>query len=433
MRIGLCVAVSIGLGALGLPAAAQDAAALNVRFCGVGFQGEAAVFRQKNPRLAEISADRVFWAALYQDLLTNSPSSQWGVNFFSATDEAGRGATFGLSHVLTYESADRQKFRDPRDGLDYYNTTYSVGINTVLFDVIERQVRTIIPAVIVAANVARVIPTPQQDQAQFRALLQNFDRPDSAVSSWLASIKALPVRYDERSYLQVLPLQLSNEVSADLEAAALSPNQSPANFTRNATAQFEAMTAVALRKPMIPVSLASNGEVIASSQYLASIPECLGQTAALALPPPSFQLRITAEKLLGTSVQHQLPGPGGASFQTELAFGGRYRAELAKFDSLNGTSVIDSRTLRFEKSIRYSGERDISAYEQYFKLTSNFMRQLLDAYVRQDASWVKAHMSTSVIDKKARDADAVAKAWKAIVRDQMKIAAPVKAKGGKDA
>lgn len=432
MKTGFCiVAAATMFASIGLPAWSQDATLINVRFCGAGFQGSADTFK-RNPNLNALIGDTKFRKGLYPKLLAQSQSSAWGVNLYDVTDEAARGATMGLSHVFTYESVDRQKFRDPRDGIDYYNSTYSIGVNTVLFDLTERQIRTIIPTIVVAANVTTKEPTPAEDLAQFRAILEGFEQPDSAVSRWLKSITDLPIRYDERSYFQVKPVELSPEARATLTEAAKAKGQTPATFVRNATTQLEAMMAVAFRKPVVPISLNAEGEVAEGSQYLASMPECLGQTAPLILPPPSFQLRIAVDKLLETSFQHRLPDDGGSAFQSELGYGGRYQAELAKYDSLNGSTVLDTRTFRYQKSIRFSGERDISSYEQYFKLTSSFMRSVLEAYVSQDKNWIKANMSAAVTDKKQRDPGGVIKAWKLIIRDQMKISPPPRVKEDED-
>lgn len=418
--------------AIAPPVWAQDTSLANVRFCGAGFQGSTETFK-KNPNLSALIGDANFRKGLYPKLLAQSQGSSWGVNLYDVTDESSRGATLGLSHVFTYETVDRQKFRDPRDGLDYYNSTYSLGVNTVLFDLTERQVRTIVPAVVVAANVTTKEPTPAEDLAQFRAILGGFDDPDSAVSRWLKSISALPIRYDERSYFQVMPVELSADARASLLEVAKAKGQSPAAFVRNATTQLEAMLAVAFRKPVVPLSLNAEGEVAEGSQYLASMPECLGQTSPLTLPPPSYQLRIAVDKFLESSFEHRLPDAEGATFQKELAYGGRYQTELAKYDSLNGSSTLDKRTFRFQKSLRFSGQRDINSYEQYFKLTSSFMRSILDAYASQDKTWIKDNMSAAVADKKERDPASVVKAWKLIVRDQMKILPPPRAKEDEDA
>ncbi|NBR32756.1 MAG: hypothetical protein EBT84_11440, partial [Sphingomonadaceae bacterium] len=86
---------------------------------------------------------------------------------------------------------------------------------------------------------------------------------------------------------------------------------------------------------------------------------------------------------------------------------------------------------QFKRSVRFAGAREVNDYEQFTKLTTNFMGELLQTYANPQKDWIKEHISASVTDKKQRDASKIAKEWKALVQGTMQIR-PVAQSNGDD-
>jgi hypothetical protein len=114
--------------------------------------------------------------------------------------------------------------------------------------------------------------------------------------------------------------------------------------------------------------------------------------------------------------------------QTELGYGGRYITQIVAVESqvidnelVRGGKVLDERTFKFAKSLRFTGDREINSYGQYEKLSSSFLQELLNTYTTQDKKWIKNHMSAAVTDKKARDNGGVAKSWKKLIAETMLV------------
>lgn len=417
---------------LASPALSQDSTRENARYCGIGHQGTVDSFRRENPRLAALLANVKFRTALNAKLLERSKTLGWPINLYGKDESAGQGSRLGLTHVITYESVDSQAFVDPRDGQRRFNTAYSFGINTIIFDVNDKQVKALVPAIITYSEVLPTAPDEATKVRGFNTIFDAFGTEGSAMDRWVGSIKSLPIRYDERTFFQVTPVELSDDAKATLGKAASSPAQTAARFSRRLTSQYEALLALQFGKPIVPVTLAADGSKVAGNAYVANIPDCLGTASQLALPDPSYKMRLTVDKLNDATFVHQVAstdgGQGATQTQTEFAYGARYRSDILQFDSLNGDKPIDERAFRFVKSIRFSGSREVDKFEQFSKLTSNFMKEMLDAYAYQKKDWVRDNMSASIADKKLKDPGKVVKDWKNLIQGTMKIT-PVAADG----
>lgn len=407
---------------------AQDTTRENARYCGLGVQGTLDSFRASNPILAHFYENPQFRYNVYQKLFNSTQSPDWQI--ILEDKENSFGATrLGLSHVLTFENIDTQPFVDPRDSMPYYNVSYSFGVNTVLFDTNDRQIRALIPAIIIYNETLKNPPTKDQKYAAIETVFNGIGVPESAMERWLDSIKRLPIRYDERTFFQVMPLELSDDVSNALSAMSTAEAQNPALFIKKLTTQFEALLAVTFGKPVVPIAINNDGSVASGNQYVANIPECLDSTSALVMPDPTYKIGLAVDQLATSNYRHELPASVGGfettQIQHEYAYGARFRSTIFQFDNLNGETPLDAQTFKFQKSVRFSGQREVNNYEQYSKLTSFFMRELLKTYTTQDKKWIKDHMSAAVVDKKQRDAGKIAKNWKTLIANRMQITPPV--------
>ncbi len=429
-KLALMAPIAIALSAG--QAIAQDTSRTDARYCGLGVQGSLSDFEQLNPNLAKIFKTDVARTAINTKLFDRTKAITQTLNLKSKADGT---AALGLSHVLTSETIEAPRFVDPRDGKVSYAVSYSFGINTVLFDTNSRQIRAIIPAIVIYNEVRPTAPDANAKALAFQTIFNGIGVPETAMERWVETMQRLQIRADDKTYFQVSPIGLSDEARAQLEGYGKMPGQKPALFVKKLTEQYEALVAANFAKPIVPVAMNADGSVASGNQYVASIPDCLGGTGSFTLPDPTYKVRLTVEKLANAAFQHQLPGSGSTGsatpYQTEFAYGARLKTELLEFDSLTGEKPIDARTLQFKRSVRFAGAREVSDYEQFTKLTTNFMGELLQTYANPQKDWIKEHISASVTDKKQRDASKIAKEWKALVQGTMQIR-PVAQSDGDD-
>lgn len=403
-------------------AKAQDATLLDARYCGLGVQGAVSDYARVSPNLAQIFNNQALKTIINNKLFEQTKASTPGINLKSKQEGS---AAIGLSHVLTTESIEAPRFVDPRDGKTYFSVSYSFGINTVIFDTNSRQIQAIIPSIVVYNEVRSTAPDATAKASAFKGIFDGIGGADTAMSQWINTMSSLQIRADERTSFRVEPIVLSDEVHGLVAGFSNGGAQSPARFIKKLTEQYEALIASSLGKPVVPVAINSDGTISNGNQYIASIPDCLGETGALTLPVPTYKIRLTFEKASQASFQHQIPGEQNsetaAPYQTEFAYGARYRTELLQHDDIAGDKSLDTRTFKFARSIRVTGAREVDPYENFSKLTANFMGELLQAYASPKKDWVKEHVSASVTDKKQRDAGKIVKDWKTLFQGTLKI------------
>ena len=437
---------------------AQDATKYDVRYCGLGLQGSAVDFAKSSPNLIKVYRGQ---AKFYNESYQSYKKMNWNINLISKDDAAGKDNNLGLVHVLTSENTDTQSYIDPRDNLKRYNVSYSFGINTILFDISALQVKAVIPSIINYNESYAKDPTAAEISAVYAKIFNGFSDPQSALSRWVGSVSEIPINNDVRGSLAVAPVVLSEAVKAELLKAdgsqtynrladdfasgSLGPvdggnkgigssgsSRSPEAFARNLTAKYEALLAKTFKKPIVPVVFGASGDGKPSSQYIANIPDCLGANqVSMSLPDPSYELRLTVDLLSSGKVQHELSEMADKSrgtVQTELDYGGRYITKIVAVESqvvddqlVRGGKVLDERTFKYARSLRFTGDREINSYGQYEKLSSSFLQELLKNYTTQDKKWIKSQMSAAVTDKKARDNGTIAKSWKKLISETMQI------------
>jgi hypothetical protein len=410
-----------------LPHAANAQATGNtkVTYCGIGLQGALAEYAMANPYSGQFYRNQEFRTALSKALFAGIPAAAWAMDIQPAGE--GKGTALALSHVITYEKADQQSFVDPVDQKTYYNTSYAVGFNTVLFDLDSKQVRALVPAILRYNTTTAGKPTDATRQQAFEAMLRNTGA-DAPLGQWMTSIRALPMRLDDKVTFQVLPVSFSEAAQQRLMSQNAFDAKSAADFSRRATILTEALVALQFAKPLVP---ADTGSAVAgqqgepANQYVATIPECLGESAAtFTAPLPAYQLRVIVDDLKSADFKHPLQTlDGNGTTQNEIGFGGRFKAQILAFDTAGGGTVIDDRTFGYAKSLRFLGQVNLDQKEEYLKLTSVFVKELLTAYSNQDKNWIKEHMSAAIVDKKERNHSQVAKQWKDLFSKRLGIAA----------
>ena len=425
-KSGSSIAIIAGAMLAFLPHAANAQATGNIKvtYCGIGLQGTLAEYERANPYSGKFLTQE-FRTALAKALFERIPKTAWAMDI-QPKDE-GKGTGLALSHVITYEKADQQSFVDPLDRKTYYNIRYAIGLNTVLFDLDSKQVRALVPAIIRHNTTAAEKPAGSTQQQAFEAMLRNTGA-DWPLGQWMTSIRDLPMRFDDKVTFQVLPVSFSEAAQQRLMSQNAFDAKSAADFSRRATILTEALVALKFAKPLVP---ADTGPAVAgqqgkpANQYVATIPECLGQseTTFTALPP-SYQLRVIVDDLKSADFKHPLQTmDGNGTTQNEIGFGGRFKAQILAFDTAGGGTVIDDRTFGYAKSLRFLGQVNLDPKEQYLNLTSEFVKDLLKAYSNQDKNWVKEHMSAAIVDKKERNHSQVAKQWKDLFSKRLAISA----------
>ncbi len=408
-----------------LPHAANAQATGNtkVTYCGIGLQGTEAEYATANPYSGKF-LNREFRTALAKALLERIPKAAWAMDIQPKDEVKGTG--LALSHVITYEKADQQSFVDPVDRKTYYNIRYAVGLNTVLFDLDSKQVRALVPAILRSNTTADGKPTDATQRQAFEEMLRDT-AADKPLGQWITSIRDLPMRFDDKVIFQVLPVSFSEAAQQRLMSQNAFDAKTAADFLRLATISTEALVALKFAKPLVP---ADTGPAVVGQQakpaneYMLTIPECLGQPAAFTALPPAYQLRVIIDDLKSADFKHPLQTmDGNGTTQNEIGFGGRFRAQILAFDTAGGGTVIDDRTFGYAKSLRFLAQVNLDQKEQYLKLTSAFIKELLDAYSTQDKNWVKEHMSAAIVDKKERNHSQVAKQWKDLFFKRLAIQA----------
>jgi hypothetical protein len=428
-RLFLGLSVAASALALAQPVAAQtavDASRQSARFCGMGLQGADIVFKTANPSLYRIFSNKPQIAQINNALFAATDTSAWKVGL---TKESG--GSLVLAHLLTYESVDEQPYTDPRDGLKYIAVAYSVGINTVLIDTFSNTVRAMVPSVISYSERISGVLTPERRFAGFQKLFADTAEPDSATHQWLASLSRFTFSPQETNFT-ALPILLSPEAQQELENGG-GKAFDKGRFVQRITTQQEALMALGLGKPIIPTPIGADGKplAIAGNKYAAVIPNCFDGGLSLELPAPSFAMQVTIEKLGHKNFQHQLgDGAGdqaGEVFQTEQGYGARYNVKWLAFGEPD-VRVLDDQSFGFSRSVRLRQSLNINPNEQYSKLTTNFIREALEAYATQNKDWVKENISSSITDKKLRDPNKITKGWKSIIAQTMGVKPPVKEK-----
>ena len=411
-----------------LPAAAQENMMISeARYCGVGLQGAKDSFQKANPALFSVFNDRAKMTQLSEAILRSTDSSKWKIRL---TQDGG--ASLALAHLFTYGSIDEHIYTDPRDRRTYRAAIFSIGINTVVIDTVNETVRAVVPAIISYSERFNGPLTPAQQSAGFIKLLSDTDDRDSASYKWISNLSEFDFQLDETN-LAARPLILSDDALRALQSnAGNDPRKSVGLFIQRLTAQQEALMASAFRKSVIPSSIDENGKDSSQSSsedgkkiYAAMIPDCFDGGKRLELPKPNFELQISIDTLMLKDFEHRLAQSSGAQagqvFQVEQGYGGRFNVKIIGPGETVDTP-LDEQTFGFSRSVRLDKARDISAYEQYSKLTANFIAEALEAYATQEKGWVKQHLSSTITDKKRRDAKKIAKSWKSIIVDRMKVA-----------
>lgn len=404
-------------------ASAQAPGNTRVTYCGIGLQGAFDDFAKDNPSTGQFYSNQAFRTALAKALLAGMPAEAWALDIQPAGEATGTG--LALSHVITYEKADQQSFVDPVDQKTYYNTSYAIGFNTVLFDLDAKQVRALVPAILRYNTTTAGPQTSAMRQQSFEAMLRNTSA-DAPLGQWMTSIRALPMRLADKVTFQVLPVSFSEAAQRQLASQNLFNAAAASDFSRRATILTEALVALQFAKPLVPAdtgTVAAEQQGESTNQYVATIPECLGQSAATFTPlPPAYQLRVTVDDLKSADFKHPLPTVAGTgAIQNEIGFGGRFKAQILSVATGSGGTVIDDRTFAFAKSLRFLGRVNLDPREEYLKLTAVFVKELLTSYANQDKNWIKEHMSAAIIDKKERNPSQVAKQWKDLFSKQLSI------------
>ncbi|MEI6486798.1 MAG: hypothetical protein WCO11_11090 [Sphingomonadales bacterium] len=425
LRMFLAVAAVTSAALTASPVQAQASEKTKVIYCGIGVQGALADFAAANPYTGQFYRRNDQRTGLNKALLAGIPAEAWQLDVQPAGE--GKGSDLGLSHVIAYEKVDEQSFVDPVDQRVYYNTSYAIGFNTVLFDLASKQVRALVPAIL---RFNTTTPAPQgaaQRQQAFDTMLRDTSA-DGAIGQFLASIRALPMRFGDKASFQVLPVTFSDGAQQRLAAQNLFDSKGADQFSRRATSVSEALLALQFAKPMVPAnsSAPNAGQAgAATNQYVATIPECLGQAAvSFAAPLPAYQLRITVDELRTANFEHQLPtADGQGAAQVEMGFGGRFRAEILAVQGPDTATVLDDRSFGYARSLRFLGPVKLDAREEYLKLTAAFVKELLTAYASQDQKWIKEHLSAAIADKKERNPGQISKQWKDLFMKRIAIPA----------
>ena len=408
------------------PVPVQPAGPIDVRYCGIGFQGAKRDFAAANPNLTRIFSDPAASSKVNNLIFAKLKEVSRNMNL---SMETGVGSTLVLAHLLTYESITPQAYSDPRDGKKYWAVMYSVGVNTILFDPESRKIRKIVPAIITYSERTPVAPIIGKPAMAFNKMFDEIKSPDTASGMWVKSLGELDYAAQE-SYFSVRPVKLSADARAELQAGlAADRGQTVGGFIKRVTTQNEAILANVFRKPVVPVNLDNNGQSIDSPNFAAVMPNCFSSDQSLELPEPNYVMQVSIEKLSSGKFEHRLGADAGQKagelFQIEQGFGGRYQVQFL----LPGEKeeIIDDRTFGFSRSIRFSRPTDINTFDQYSKLTVNFIGEALLAYAAQSKPWVKANISASIDDKKLRDAGKITKDWKDRIGKRFGIAPPPKA------
>lgn len=462
--------------------AQDDGSVLDVKYCGVGYLGQAADLATNYPGLAGNVLSKDGLPQLSGLMMRLSQEANPTLRYADVSGKA-------LSFIIAAADHELQEYKNPLPPYDNrFNSIFSVTVQTMLFDPDSRSVIGIYPwRFTFNEAVAGNRPTDAEIAARFATL---FDRPpteeelaaeEAALAAaaaqtegggeaeqpaeekntedteetgdarmpphlllvdWVDALAGLDLVSNPRT-LAVAPIGFGDSALQVLDATG--PGTSQALSLELSTA-FETELAKHLGLSVVPGGGAKAGtaEDGGGAQFTATLPQCLdtgGQ--AFTLPTPSYRFHLKVDDLVSSEFQHKKVRQSVAADgtvtseeyqQTEKAYGGRYVLNVVSPDDgdsseWGGQRVLTDQAFKLVRAKRFSGERNFQDVDQFRKLSLSFLTRLASEFRIADSKWIDKNLS-GIMSKKA--AKEVQKSWKTLFQERMQLKPTKRKKPGKE-
>jgi hypothetical protein len=445
MKIMKAAAVGICLFA-GPMADAQNSGQEEVVSCGIGWRGdESELSKQFKPLAMSVLAEKniVSNGALLRKYIEEGNPQ---VVFRDFNNKAG--VAKAIAFIISSANVEKQVFKNPiPPGENKLNVIYTLGIQTVVFNLDSMQVEAVYPWVFKYNDAAAKDPTEAEIAARFSDFfkeppaLAEGEEPDPRLflNRWKESARNFQVRGNPIT-IAVAPVVFSPEAEQALAASIAKDPKSKANvagFGEELSATLEAELSQGLGLPVIPGggggSVSKAGD--AKSTFIARIPGCFDarQTASsFQLPVPAFRFhlavdQVASHKLTRQENRERLLADGGveniSTNRTEVGYGARYLFNIVApvegdETEWGGVKLTSDQKFRLIGSKRYAGDRDLVEFEQYQKLSLGFASELSRALMTRDEKWIKNQLSSQMGKVKP---SAIRKEWIDIFEKRMNL------------
>ena len=423
-RVAALLGVVMAAPASALAEPAQDGAAMEVRYCGVGFLGKDADKKTNYRYLSQsVIKDNASLGKVSPLLLSLTRDANPHLHI---VDNASNGNNYALSYIIAGEKYERQPFVYPLTHQTRYNNIFTVMLNTVVFDLQQGQVVGIYPWIF-QYNEASDAPLADGEVAKrfgefFRkpeSLAEGDEPPaDAMLTAWSKSVGGLSMSFKANT-ISASPVQFSEDAAKLITDGGSTPDV----MSRDLTTRYEAILSQSLRLPVIP---SSGGGAGAGDQFVAAIPSCVGQgDVTLRLPEPAYRFAFDVGVLKSGSVMHSVKrgpeGDQGTVDQNEVGYGARIHVQVIQTDESDtvhhGKVMLDNH-LRAINAKTYIGKREFADGDQFGKLLVNFMTQTVNNIVDPQEKWFKEHLSAEESKTKP---SAVQSAWSKFVKEKLHV------------
>lgn len=470
----------------GLASAQDDGSVLDVKYCGVGYLGQAADLATNYPGLAGNVLSKDGLPKLSGLMMSLSQEANPTLRYADVSGKA-------LSFIIAAADHELQEYKNPLPPYDNrFNSIFSVTIQTMLFDPDSKAVIGIYPwrftfneavagkrpsGAEIAARFATLFdrpPTPEElaaeeaaaaaeaaaaqteggGEAEQTAEAKENESEDAEEAGdarmpphlllvdWVEALAGLDLVSNPRT-LAVAPIGFGDAALQVLDATG--PDTSQALSLELSTA-FETELAKHLGLSVVPGGGAKAGtaEDGGGAQFTATLPQCLdtgGQS--FTLPTPSYRFHLKVDDLVSSEFQHKKVRQSVAADgtvtseeyqQTEKAYGGRYVLNVVSPDDgdsseWGGQRVLTDQAFKLVRAKRFSGERTFEDADQFRKLSLSFLTRLASEFRIADSKWIDKNLSGTMNKKAAKE---VQKSWKTLFQERMQLKPAKRKKPGKE-
>ena len=423
--------------------ALDDGSQMEVRYCGIGYLGQAADISKNYPYLASTVLSKDVRPSLGNLLKTVSEDANPRLRFVGE-------ATDALSYVISAAKYELQKYKNPLPPYNQmFNVIYTLTIQTVLFNKDSKEIKGVYPWTYQFNDASPEKPSDAVIAAKFKSFfdlpppLKEGEEPDPQLFmvQWREAMADFNPIANAKT-IAVAPVQFSEAAAAALAAAAPSGGTEGAVMALGTelTSALEAELSEKLGLPVIPGGGAPGVDGKSASQFVAAIPDCLNAgSESFSLPAPSYRFflgiaQVASASRVSTETRESVGADGAIAKEsiksTEIGYGARYSLNVVAPDETDtsewgGQRLITDHKLRFIGAKRFTGDRTLNEFDQHRKLSLAFMGELADGLMSRNEKWIKDHLSADIGKTKP---SAVRKEWIEVFEKRMGLARSKKKK-----
>lgn len=426
------------IAAMAVSAHAQDdGSQLEVKYCGVGYLGQAKDLKTTYRFLESTVLSDQERPGLGGRLKTLAQDANARVKFVDSSSDA-------ISFVISAAKHEVQEYRNPLPpNNQMYNVIYTLTIQTVLFNKDSKEIKGVYPWTYQFNDAMQARPTDKDIIAKFKSFfddppaLQEGEEPDPQLFmvQWREAMANFrPVANAKTIAVAPVTFSAAAEKALTDSIAKAGTADTVAALGLEVTSTFETELSKKLGLPIVPGGGATGAAGESGPQFIASIPDCLnagGET--FALPAPSYRFFLSVDEIASASLvrneTRKVVGANGAIGEqaitrSENGYGARYVLNIVAPDEADstewgGTRIITDHKLKFVAAKSFTGDRQLNEFDQYRKLSLAFAGDLATAFTTRDEKWIKNQLSATMGKTKP---SAIRKEWIEIFEKRMGLA-----------